>query len=76
MSFSTRGPASQSVASSLWALAETRARRASDDEGDISEILGHLEDGIVHLSSQQNSETVLESTGMDANSRGDADGRA
>jgi hypothetical protein len=57
-------------------LAETRTRRASDDKGDISQIRGHFEDGIVALSSPQRSETVLASTGMNANSRGDADGRA
>jgi hypothetical protein len=57
-------------------LAETRTRRASDDRGDISQILGHLEDGTIALSSPQKSKTVFGSTGMNANSRGDADGRA
>jgi hypothetical protein len=57
-------------------LAGTRTRRASDDKGDIPQILGHLEDGIVDLSSPQKSQTVLGSNGMNANSRGDADGRA
>jgi hypothetical protein len=57
-------------------LAEIRTRRASDTLGDTPQILGQFEDGIVPLSSPQKSETVFETTGMDANSRGDADGRA
>jgi hypothetical protein len=57
-------------------LAEIRTRRASDTMGDISEILGRLKDRIVSLSSPQMSETVIGSTGMDANSRSVANRRA
>jgi hypothetical protein len=51
--------------------AEICARRASDHMGDMSEILAHLEDRIASLSSPQESETFLESAGMDADSRSD-----
>lgn len=54
-------------------LAEIRTRRASDFMGDMSGILGHLEDRIASLSNPQESETILESTGMDADSRSDDD---
>jgi hypothetical protein len=54
-------------------LAEIRTRRASDYMGDMSEILGCLEDRIASLSNPQESETILESTGMDADSRSDGD---
>lgn len=54
-------------------LAEIRTRRASDYMGDMSQILGHLEDRIASLSNPQESETILESTGMDADARSDDD---
>jgi hypothetical protein len=54
-------------------LAEIRTRRASDYTGDMTEILGHLEDRIATLSNPQEGETILESTGMDADGRSDDD---
>lgn len=57
-------------------LAEIRTRRASDYTGDMSQIVGHLEDRIASLSNPQESESVLESTGMDPDSRSDDDGPA
>jgi hypothetical protein len=54
-------------------MAEIRTRRASDYMGDMSEIIDHLEDRIAALSNPQESETILESTGMDADSRSDDD---
>lgn len=57
-------------------LAEIRTRRTSDTMGDSSEILGRLKDGIASLSSPQMSETVIGSTGMEANSRSVSDRRA
>lgn len=54
-------------------LAEIRTRRASDYMGDMTQIVGHLEDRIAALSNPQESETILESTGMDADSRSDDD---
>jgi len=50
-------------------LAEIRTRRASDDMGEMSQILGHLEDRIASLSNPQEIETVLGSTGMHGDSR-------
>lgn len=54
-------------------LAEIRTRRASDYMGDMSQILGHMEDRIASLSNPLESETILESTGMDPDSRSDDD---
>ena len=54
-------------------LAEIRSRRASDYMGDMSSIIGHMEDRIASLSNPQESDTILESTGMDADSRSDDD---
>lgn len=54
-------------------LAEIRTRRASDYMGDMSGILDHLQDRIAALSNPQESETILESTGMDADGRSDDD---
>jgi len=54
-------------------LAEIRTRRASDNLGDMSQILGHLEDRIASFSNTQENETTLESTGMDPDSRSDDD---
>jgi hypothetical protein len=54
-------------------LAELRTRRASDYMGDMSEIINHLQDRIAALSNPQESETILESTGMDADGRSDDD---
>lgn len=57
-------------------LAEIRTRRASDYVGDMSEILGRLEDRIASLSNPRASETILESTGIDDDSRNDGDDAA
>ena len=54
-------------------LAEIRTRRASDYMGDMSQILGHLEDRIASLSNPQESDNMLESTGMDPDTRSDDD---
>ena len=54
-------------------LAEIRTRRASDYMRDMSGILGQLGDRIALLSNPQESESVLESTGMDPDSRSDDD---
>jgi hypothetical protein len=54
-------------------LAEIRTRRASDYMGDMSQILDHLQDRIAALSNPQESDTILESTGMDADGRSDDD---
>ena len=54
-------------------LAEVRTRRAGDYMGDMSEIIDHLQDRIASLSNPQESETILESTGMDADGRSDDD---
>lgn len=54
-------------------LAEIRTRRAGDFMGDMSQIESHLEDRIASLSNPQESETILESTGMDTDSRSDDD---
>jgi len=54
-------------------LAETRTRCAGDYMGDMFQILGHLEDRIASLSNPQESESILESTGMDPDSRSDDD---
>jgi hypothetical protein len=54
-------------------LAEIRTRRASDYMGDMSQILGHLEDRIAALSNLQESDNMLESTGMDPDTRSDDD---
>jgi hypothetical protein len=54
-------------------LAEIRTRRASDYMGDMSGILDHLQDRVAALSNPQESETILESTGMDADGRSDDD---
>jgi len=54
-------------------LAEIRSRRASDYMGDMTQILGHLEERMASLSNPPESETILESTGMDPDSRSDDD---
>lgn len=54
-------------------LAEIRARRASDYMGDMSQILGHLEDRIASLSNPEENEGMLESIGLDPDSRSDDD---
>ena len=54
-------------------LAEIRTRRASDYMGDMSQLLGHLEDRIAALSNPQESDNMLESTGMDPDTRSDDD---
>jgi hypothetical protein len=54
-------------------LAEIRTRRASDYMGDMSQILGHLEDRVASLSNPQESDNMLESTGMDPDTRSDDD---
>jgi len=54
-------------------LVEIRTRRARCFMGELSEILGYLEDRIAFLSNPHESETILESTGMDPDSRSDDD---
>lgn len=54
-------------------LAEVRSRRASDLMGDMKEVFSHLQDRIAALNNPQESQTLADSTGMDADSRSDDD---
>ncbi len=54
-------------------LAEIRARRTGDLMGDMADIASHLGDRIAALSNPQEAETLIESTGMDPDSRSDDD---
>ena len=54
-------------------LEEMRARRSGDLMGDMEEIASHLRDRIAVLSNPQESESVLESTGMYPEDRSDDD---
>lgn len=54
-------------------LAELRSRRASDLMGDMQQVVSHLEDRLASLRNPLESQTILESTGMDADSRSDDD---
>jgi hypothetical protein len=54
-------------------LEEVRSRRSADFMGDMEEISSHLRDRIASLSNPQESQTVLESTGMDPDGRSDDD---
>ncbi|MEQ1782630.1 MAG: hypothetical protein ABMA14_14805 [Hyphomonadaceae bacterium] len=54
-------------------LAEIRARRTGDLMGDMADIASHLDDRIAALSNPQETETLIESTGMDPDSRSDDD---
>lgn len=54
-------------------LAEIRARRTSDLMGDMAGIASHLEYRIASLENPLESETLIESTGMETDSRSDDD---
>jgi hypothetical protein len=54
-------------------LQETRARRTADGMGDMDQIASHLKDRIASLGGPTESQTMLESTGMDPDSRSDDD---
>jgi len=54
-------------------LHEVRARRAADFNGDMDGISAHLLDRIASLGNPVESQTILESTGMDPDSRSDDD---
>jgi len=54
-------------------LSEIRSRRTTDRMGDMDEIASHLNDRIASLDNPVESETILESTGMDPDSRSDDD---
>lgn len=54
-------------------LHETNARRAADIMGDMDQISAHLLDRIASLGNPMESQTILESTGMDPDSRSDDD---
>jgi hypothetical protein len=56
-------------------FAETEHRRSADrfNTSDMEHISAHLKDRIASLSNPQESETILESTGMDPDGRSDDD---
>ncbi|MFT3724185.1 MAG: hypothetical protein QM773_11410 [Hyphomonadaceae bacterium] len=54
-------------------LEEIRSRQSADYMGDMEEISSHLRDRIASLGNPQESQTVLESTGMDPDGRSDDD---
>lgn len=54
-------------------LHETRARRSADFMGDMDQISARLLDRIASLGNPMESQTILESTGMDPDSRSDDD---
>lgn len=54
-------------------LHEVRARRAADFMGDMDQISAHLLDRIASLGNAVESQSILESTGMDPDSRSDDD---
>ena len=54
-------------------LEEVRTRRSGDFMGDMEEMASHIRDGIASLSNPQESQTVLESTGMYPEDRSDDD---
>lgn len=54
-------------------LSEIRSRRTADRMGDMEGIASHLNDRIASLDNPVESETILESTGMDPDSRTDDD---
>ena len=54
-------------------LEEMRTRRSGDFMGDMEEIASHIRDRISALGNPQESETVLESTGMYPDDRSDDD---
>jgi hypothetical protein len=54
-------------------LTEMRARQASDYMGDMANISSHIEDRIASLGNARENDGVIESTGMDADSRSDDD---
>ena len=54
-------------------LEEMRTRRSGDYMGDMEEIASHIRDRLVSLGNPQESQTVLESTGMYPEDRSDDD---
>lgn len=54
-------------------LEEIRARRSGDFMGDMEEISGHLRDRLASLGNPVESQTIMESTGMDSDGRSDDD---
>jgi len=54
-------------------LEEMRTRRSGDFMGDMEQIASHIRDRIAVLTNPQESETVLESTGMYPDDRSDDD---
>jgi len=54
-------------------LEEVRARRSSDFMSDMEEISSHLRDRIASLGNPMESQTTMESTGMDSDGRSDDD---
>lgn len=54
-------------------LEEMRTRRSGDYMGDMEEIASHIRDRLASLGNPQESETVLESTGMYPDDRSDDD---
>ncbi len=57
-------------------LEEMRTRRSGDYMGDMEEIASHIRDRLASLGSPQESQSVLESTGMYPDDRSDDDDRA
>lgn len=54
-------------------LEEIRARRSGDFMGDMEEISAHLRDRLAALGNPIESQTIMESTGMDSDGRSDDD---
>ena len=54
-------------------LSEVRSRQTTDWMGDMDEIASHLNDRIASLGNPVESQAMLESTGMDPDSRSDDD---
>jgi hypothetical protein len=54
-------------------LQDIRSRRAADYMGDMNEIASHLNDRLAALGNPMESQTILESTGMDPDDRSDDD---
>jgi hypothetical protein len=54
-------------------LSEVRSRQTTDWMGDMDEIASHLNDRIASLGNSVESQAMLESTGMDPDSRSDDD---
>lgn len=57
----------------MMMLGEVRSRQTTDQMGDMDEIASHLNDRIAALGNPVESQTILESTGMDPDSRSDDD---